>query len=249
MTRFLRHRYWTAKDPPAPEAGSGSVGINGLRASSSTNPAGGPVSLSSLEGGGSAARHDELAALATAAERGDPVATRTLLTTIMPLLLRVVRRVLGPGHPDIEDTAFEAAHAMLEGLPRFRGEGTLRHYACRVAAFTAMNLRRREATDKRSHRRGSVDVERCAAVGPCPEAQAHTASLTPVVRELVATLPEALAEALVLHVILGYTVEEIARTCQVPAETVRSRLRLGRQALRKRVLSSPTLLEALEVEP
>lgn len=203
---------------------------------------------SCLEGPLSAPKHDELADLAEAADRGDPIALRTLLNTIMPLLVRVVRRVLGPRHPEIEDVAFEAGHAVLEGLPRFRREGTFRSYACRIAAFTAMNVRRGEATEKRSHRRESLDVELCAAAGPGPEQEAATLSLTPVVRELVATLPSVLAEALLLHVIFGYTVEEIAKTCDAPLETVRSRLRLARQALRKRVLESPKLLEALEIE-
>jgi RNA polymerase sigma factor (sigma-70 family) len=194
-------------------------------------------------------QHDELAVLAAAAECGDPVAIRTLLTTLLPYLLRVVRRVLGPGHPDLEDVVYEAAYAVLDGLPRFRGNGTVLHYACRVAAFTATNTRRQNMTQKRSHQQESIDVEICAAQGPCPEQMTLTASLAPIVRELVATLPQATAEALTLHVILGYTVQEIAQSCGVSAETVRSRLRLGRQALRKRVLDNPTLLEALELEP
>ncbi len=212
-----------------------------------TVPATGQASGCHPEGSSSAPEHDELAAVAAAAKRGDPVAARTLLTTLMPQLLRVVRRVLGPGHPDLEDVVYEAAYAVLDGLPRFRGEGTLRRYACRVAAFTATNNRRQNMTQKRSHRLESIDVELCAAGGPGPEQQAFTASLTPIVRDLVATLPQALAEALTLHVILGYTVQEISRTCDVPMETVRSRLRLARQSLRKRVLGNPTLLEALEV--
>jgi RNA polymerase sigma-70 factor, ECF subfamily len=212
-------------------------------------PAGPPRLVSGLDGDISESQHDELADLATSAERGDPVALRTLLTTIMPVLLRVVRRVLGQGHPELEDVAYEAAHAVLEGLPRFRREGTFRHYACRVAAFTAINVRRREATEKRSHRREHFDVELCAAGCPGPEQQALAASLVPIVRELVATLPQILAEALVLHVVLGYTVEEIARACSAPAETVRSRLRLARKALHKRALAHPALLEAWEVQP
>ena len=198
--------------------------------------------------GPSAPRHDELAALAAAVERGDPVAVRTLVTTLVPILLRVVRRILGPGHPDLEDVAYEAAHAVLEALPRFRGEGTLRHFACRIAAFTATNVRRRDAAGKRSHEIEGVDVDLVVAGEPGPEQQVLARSLTPVVRELVATLPPVLSEALTLHVILGYTVQEISQTCAVPVETVRSRLRLARQALRKRVLGHPVLLEAWEGE-
>jgi RNA polymerase sigma-70 factor (ECF subfamily) len=193
-------------------------------------------------------RHDELAALANDAADGNAKALRTLLTTLTPQLLRVVRRVLGKDHPDLEDVTYEAAYAVLEGLPRFRGDSSVRHYACRVAALTAMNVRRRECTAKRSREREVVDPETFASEGFLPDQAAHHNSLVPIVRELVATLPDALAEALTLHVILGYTVNEIAESSETPVETVRSRLRLAKRSLRKRALGHPTLGEVMEVE-
>lgn len=219
-----------------------------MQAHRSSAPSGIPGS-GSHQDGNPVPQHDELADLATAAEHGDPIALRTLLTTIMPLLLRVVRRVLGPRHPELEDVAYEAAHAVIDGLPRFRREGTFRHYACRIAAFTATTVRRREASQKRNRLREQVDVDLFAARERCPEQQAAAASLTPVVRQLVGTLSRPLAEALVLHVVLGFTVEEISRSSGAPAETIRSRLRLARQALRKQVVGNPILLEALELDP
>ena len=193
-------------------------------------------------------RHDELASLASDAASGDPKALRTLLTTLTPLLLRVVRRVLGSDHPDLEDVTYEAAYAVIDGLPRFRGESSVRHYACRVAALTAMNVRRRETATKRSSEREAVDPETFASDGSLPDQVAHNNSLIPIVRELVATLPDALAEALTLHVILGYTVNEIAESSEAPVETVRSRLRLAKRSLRKRALGHPALGEVIEVE-
>lgn len=195
-------------------------------------------------------RHDELSALASAVVRGeDPHALRTFLATIVPQLLRAVRRVLGPNHPDLEDVSYEAAYAVLDALPRFRGEGTVLHFACRVAVLTAMNVRRRQATTKRSAEASLQSVELVSSAAPGPEQDAADAALAPVVRELLATLSEPLAEALTLHVVLGYTVNEISQTCGVSIETVRSRLRLAKQALRKRVLGNAKLREALEVEP
>jgi RNA polymerase sigma-70 factor (ECF subfamily) len=186
--------------------------------------------------------------LAAAAERGDPEALRTFVVTIVPRLLRVVRRVLGVEHPDLEDVTYQAAHAVVDALPRFRGDGTVLHFACRVAVLTAMNVKRREAAEKRSHGETPGDPELLVDTRPTPEQSTTSASLAPVVRELVAALPESLAEALVLHVVLGYTVAEIAQSSGAPAETVRSRLRLAKQALRKRVLANPSLREVLEVE-
>ena len=247
MTRFRRESYGRVEAAPTAAAGPTAAGAFGLSPYPLNSPEG--ASHHRVDGSGTGGHHDELGALATAAATGDPIATRTLLTTIMPVLLRVVRRVLGSAHPDLEDVAFEAAHAVLEGLPRFRREGTLRHYACRVAAFTATNARRRELAGKRQRQREHIDVDGFAAAVLGPEQRVEIQSLVPVVRELLATLPAPLAEAQTLHVVLGYTVSEIARSCAAPTETVRSRLRLARQALRKRVLSNPILCEALEVDP
>jgi RNA polymerase sigma-70 factor (ECF subfamily) len=188
-------------------------------------------------------RRDEFAELVQAVQRGDRAATRTFLLALVPPLLRVVRRVLGPGHQDVEDVAYEAAYAVVEKLPQFRGEGTVLHFACRIAVLTAMNVRRREATQKRARRRDAGDVDALEDDGPDPEQSALASSLAPAVRGLLDTLPEELAEAFALQVILGYTVAEIADSSGVPLETVRSRLRLAKQALRRRVLRHPRLRE------
>jgi RNA polymerase sigma factor (sigma-70 family) len=195
----------------------------------------------------SGGRRDELLGLADAVKAGDESALRTFLSAIVPHQMRVVRRVLGPGRIDVEDVAYEAAYATVDGLSRFRGEGTVLHFACRVAALVAMNARRAEATRKRAGTR-TQDSAELASEAPSPEDMAESTSLAPIVRELFSTLSQPLAEALALHVVLGYTVAEIAEAASVPEETVRSRLRLAKQALRKRVLSHPVLREAVGSE-
>lgn len=191
-----------------------------------------------------AGRRDELSGLAAAVQRGDAAALSTFLSAILPQLLRVVRSVLGPQHADLEDVAYEAAYAVVEGLPRFRGEGTVLHFACRVAVLSAMNVRRRDAAQKRALQRVPAELDEVELEEPNPEDNAQAASLVPIVRELLASLPDTLAEALALHVVLGYTVVEIAESASLPVETVRSRLRLAKLALRKRVLNNPKLREA-----
>lgn len=192
-------------------------------------------------------RRDDLAELARVVTDGDKAALRTFLAQVVPQLLRVARRVLGPEHPDLEDVAYEAAYAVVEGLPRFRGEGTVLHFACRVAVLTAMNVRRRDAAQKRARVGAACDPDSIDAKARDPEEQALLGALSPIVRELLDTLPEALAEALALHVMLGYTVQEVAEQTGAPLETVRSRLRLAKQALRKRVLGHPQLREVAEL--
>jgi RNA polymerase sigma-70 factor (ECF subfamily) len=194
-------------------------------------------------------RHDELLALATRVQEGDKDALRTFLATIAPHLLRVVRRVLGPYHCEVEDVAQEAALGVIHALPGFRHEGTVLHFACRIGVLTAMNVRRREAAQKRARGMEACDPEEVAGDAPSPEREAISTAFTPIVRELLDSLSEPLAEALALHCILGYTVGEVAVTCSVPVETVRSRLRLAKQALRKRILGDPMLRQVMEVEP
>ena len=60
------------------------------------------------------------------------------------------------------------------------------------------------------------------------------------------SLPGLQAQALALHCVAGCTVAEIAEATGAPLQTVRSRLRLARRALRLRLAAEPTLLELLE---
>jgi RNA polymerase sigma factor (sigma-70 family) len=190
---------------------------------------------------------DELWELGKQSEQGNPRATRELLTALVPHLLRAVRRVLGPSHPFAEDVAHDAAYTVLDRLCEFRGEGTLLNYARRVAMLTALNMRRRDAAQKRARDRDAIDPDAIASERRDPEEQLATQSFLPAVRELLDTLPEQLAETFALQVVLGYSLEEIATTCNVPLETARSRLRLAKRALRERALAHPVLCQAAEL--
>jgi RNA polymerase sigma-70 factor (ECF subfamily) len=192
---------------------------------------------------------DALADLARAAAAGEPKAVRTFIVTVAPHLLRVVRRVLGVAHPDADDVAQEAAFAVMEALPRHRGECTVLHFACRVAVLTAMNARRHEAARKRaSARETSLPIELVPACSPSPDAEAMAHARAQVVRDLLDTLPIEQAEVLAMHCVLGYTMREVADAAGVPVETVRSRMRLAKQALRERVMDDPEL-EKIVGEP
>jgi len=193
-----------------------------------------------------AAPADALAELADAASRGDRAAVRTFLISVGPQLLRVVRRVLGPGHPDVDDVLQESAFAVIDALPRRRRESTVLHFACRVAVLTAMNVRRREAARKRhAVRVDELEVDQLASQALAPDAALAEQKSVELVRELMDTLPLAQAEVLTLHCALGYTLPEIAESADIPLETVRSRLRAGKLALRER-LGEPVDTRALE---
>ena len=66
------------------------------------------------------------------------------------------------------------------------------------------------------------------------------------IRELLSTLPENQAETLALRVVLGMSLAEVATATNVPLNTVRSRIRLAREALMSKIEANPTLLELLD---
>jgi RNA polymerase sigma-70 factor, ECF subfamily len=200
-----------------------------------------------LVGATNPARPDALAGVARAAVAGDSSAVRTLLLSIGPHVLHVVRRILGPNHPEIEDVAQESSIAIIDALGRHRGESTVTFLACRVAALTAMKARRRGSARKRHSVRddqSSVELLPSEAAGPDTELSAQASA--DAVRRLLDLLPSEQAEVLALHCVLGHTVQEIAEACQIPRETVRSRLRLSKRALRAHVLGDPRLAEMVE---
>ena len=191
-------------------------------------------------------RGDDVGALLPAVRAGDVRATRTFVMAIGPHLLRVVRRVLGPEHPDVEDVTQEAVYGVLEALPRYRGECSVLHFACRVAVLTAMNVRRIDGAEKRQRLRPSPrEVERLPSQRLGPERETAQQRIVAALRELLARLPAPQAEALALHCVVGYTVAEIASSSGISVETVRSRLRLAKQALRRELASDPALLESV----
>src|SRR5262245_52114700 len=178
-----------------------------------------------------------LADLARMAATRDPAAVRTLLVTIGPHLLRVVRKVLGARHPDVDDVVQESAFAVLDALPGYRGECSVLHFVCRVAFLTAMAQRRRDSARKRaSVRDDEVAVDLLPGASEGPDAALAQRLAARALRELLDTLPLEQAEALALHCALGYTVAEVAALCGARVETVRSRLRLAKNALRERIL-------------
>jgi RNA polymerase sigma factor (sigma-70 family) len=177
---------------------------------------------------------DELSALAERGRAGDARAVRTLLVATGPAMLQVIRRVLGTANPDVEDAFQEATFGLIEALRGFRGECTVLHFACRVAVLTAMATRRRHEVRQRYASEAPID-EQMAAGGGSAESAAMAARRRELLRRLVEELPVPQAEALLLHCVVGFTLEEVAGAAGIPLETARSRLRLAKGALRARI--------------
>jgi len=183
-----------------------------------------------------------------AAQEGDPGAVDTLLAGLSSPLLSAVRALMGPRHPDVEDLTQEVLIAVIEALPSFRGDCTLLHFAIRIAARRTTSVRRRsrsitgwlETFWRSEHPLLSEPVS--------PRDETISDRRRRLLRTLLGELPEAQAEAMVLRLCLGYSIEEIATISDAPINTVRSRLRLAKDALRNRIEADPRWAELWEDE-
>lgn len=181
----------------------------------------------------------EESAVICAAARGDRSAVRTVLLRVGPAVLGAVRATIGPSHADLEDLVQESLLALVAALPAFRGDCSLEHFARRIAVRRAIDgLRAAYRTKRRLTEVGEDELVTGApsAVGLRQEKW----------RALLAELPATQAEALLLRALDGCSIEEIAALTDAPVETVRSRLRLAKNALRERLASDASLAELLE---
>ena len=185
---------------------------------------------------------DPLARLMSEAASGDRVALSRLLRALGPQVLRVARGVLGSSHPEVEDAAQESLVAIAGAIGSFRGECSVKHFACHIAARKCVAVRRRaKARDERRRELASIPPPPPAA--PTTPARIRREAL----RALLETLPEEQAETLVLRVVMGFSLAEVAEATDAPINTVRSRVRLSKEALRRRIEEDPALAETLEV--
>lgn len=189
------------------------------------------------------AGHERLTPLVLRAQQGEPDAVNQVVAELAPGVLRALTALLGRQHPDIEDLAQDVLLAVIHALPEFRGESTLLHFAVRIAARKSVLVKRRT--------RSVLGWLESFWQGEHPLRQSPTPALEELrgerqralLRLLLSELPDAQAEALLLRVVCGHSIEEISTITQTPFNTVRSRLRLAKEALRQRIDAEPQWAE------
>lgn len=185
--------------------------------------------------------------LALRAAAGDLEATQALLGYLVPVIQRVVAGVMGTSHADFDDVAQQSLIAVLGALPSFRGECSPAGYASRIAFRVALRARKqrgRELNRLDALARSSADE----MSAPSPVEVSGAQRRRELLRELLARLPEEQAETLALRVVLGWSLDEIASATGAPTNTVRSRMRLAKDALKKSIEKHPSLSEELGVD-
>jgi len=172
----------------------------------------------------------ELTVLALEARDRDPAAMRSFLEAIAPSVRSVCRGVMGAGHVDLEDTVQECLIEILRALPKYRVEGAVVHYTNRIALRASIAARKRSRS--REQRLHVLAEQACA-----PNLAEGDDSLRDLwlVREMIDELSAVQAETVLMRMVLGCSVEETAAATQVPVNTTKSRLRLAKDYLRRRL--------------
>lgn len=161
---------------------------------------------------------------------GELDAITELLRELGPLVARTVRVILGAQHPDADDVVQQSFVALIRSLPQYRAESNLSTYTSRITTRTALAARRRERRRTEVHE-SYARAQPEQLVSPREEVASH-------VHALLDELVEEQAETLALRTVLGFSIDEIAEAMQVPRNTVKSRLRLAKAALRERLWDS-----------
>jgi RNA polymerase sigma-70 factor, ECF subfamily len=173
----------------------------------------------------------EFPAVLDAAARGDEEAFGRLWRDLQPRLLRYFT-VAAPVAAD--DLASETWLAVVRGLYRFQGnEPAFRAWVFTIARHEVLDWRRRAA------RRPTVDL---SATGPVerpapddPAAAALEGLSTRAALAVVATLPPDQAEAIVLRVVAGLGVDQVASIMGKRPGTVRVLTHRGLRKLAERL--------------
>ena len=169
--------------------------------------------------------------LARAAAGGDVLAMDDLLHDVQPKVRRVVCAVLGRSHTDVDDVCQYAMLAFAQSLDAFRGECEPVHFASRIAARTAMAwVRRSRETSKRFQ--DGVDLEQLASAPTEPLVDTERSRRMAVMRDALARIPMDQAEALALRIVFDWSLPEVAKATGAPMNTMKSRVRLAKNALR-----------------
>ena len=176
--------------------------------------------------------HGPLTALAREALGNDPEKVRRFLDGIAPTVRRTCRSVMGCTHPDLEDAIQDSLIDLVRALPQYRFEADVSHYAAKIALRVAIAERSKDRArtehlrlfhQSRESRPASLDPAGIVAEVECSW----------LVHLIVRKLRRSQTEAVLLRFFLGCSVEEIASITGVPLNTAKTRLRTGKDKLRR----------------
>jgi RNA polymerase sigma-70 factor (ECF subfamily) len=182
----------------------------------------------------------QIAALVDRARRRDPAAFRDLFQAHVGSVHRVVRRMVG-GRADVDDLVQIAFVEAFRSLPDFRGDALFSTWLTRIAIRVTMRAARRRHGAQAS----LDDVMEPAAPGAGPEQITAARETLALVETLLAELRPKRRAAFVLHVLEGYSMEEVAAILSASTAAVKVRVHDARRHIEKRLKQNPSMIAVL----
>ena len=188
---------------------------------------------------GTSPRHESDVELAQLAAEGDPSSRRAIVERLFDRI-RVTVWHLAAGHPDADDYAQLATIEILQSIGSFRGESSLESWSERIAVRTALRHIKR-------HRWRSqfvaLESEWEGSEESGGEEEITQRRISARIAALLSGLKPKQRAVITLKLVLGHSIEEIAAMTDTNVNTVKYRLRMGRNQLRKQILRDSVLSE------
>jgi RNA polymerase sigma-70 factor, ECF subfamily len=176
-----------------------------------------------------AAAEEKLNEAARQALQGNRSALKQFLQMVTPEVRRICRTIMGRDHAEVEDAIQECVLDVARALPQFRFEADVSHYVTKIATRRAISLQQRSRARLQRYAPMEANV---SPVMTFDQGLEHHANL---VRRLLADLGEPQSTVLRLRLMLGHSIGEIASITGVSENTVKKRLRLGKNHLRRQL--------------
>lgn len=164
------------------------------------------------------------------AASGNRDAAHELLSDLLPRVSNLVRYLIGRD-ADIEDITQRVLIEVLNSLHSYRGESKFTTWTDRITVRTTLSYVKRRRLSSARLRSASAELGMTCDHDQNVSPEQSLARLEAM--RVLDNLPREQRIALVLHYVVGLSVPELADRLDVPFETVRSRLRIGMQKLRK----------------
>jgi RNA polymerase sigma-70 factor (ECF subfamily) len=138
-------------------------------------------------------------------------------------------RLLGVSSDALEDAAQDVFGIAARRLGEFEGRSSIKTWIFAIVQGVASNRRRMQ---RRKHAPlEPLQPDITAAAGPSPEAEAQAAQSVAMIQAFCDNLDEGRRALLVLGLIEGVPMRELANTLGIPLHTAYSRIRALRQSL------------------
>ena len=186
--------------------------------------------------------------LAGAALRRVPEAERTLVGRLMAPVRRTVF-YLSAADPDVDDFVQLSIIEIMNSLGTFRAESALESWATKIAVRTTIReLKKKQWRMKWVGFSQDGALERADLISQDTGEEAVARRRVRLrVLLLLGKMKSKYRVALILRLMLGHSVGEIAEITDVTFNTVRERLRVGRKQLHKLIERDPVLGEWIQI--